>query len=201
MARGVTDEVLAVALKEWQCVWRLVLEGRFALLIRKGGIRERGGAGRFEVEHGAFAAFPAWEHQRPAMLKPAFREGAAPGEEPPEIEIAGWAEAARLWQLTDRDRFDALDALHPWSAPQVDMRFGYKPERPLWLLAVRAYRLPAPKTILNRPAYAGCRSWVPLEPGDAVEIRGSDPAMNDRDFDALLEEVDAVLGAGRDCRP
>jgi hypothetical protein len=54
------------------------------------------------------------------------------------------------------------------------MRFSYKPANPLYLLLVRAYRLKNPVVIANTPAYAGCKSWVPLdEPiktADAVSV-------------------------------
>ena len=42
-------------------------------------------------------------------------------------------------------------------------RFGYRPENPLYLLLVRAYAMPQPIMIENTIAYAGCKSWVPLD--------------------------------------
>ena len=69
---------------------------------------------------------------------------------------------------------DALADEHIWTPPLIDMRFGYKPENPLYLLLVRAYRLHEPTTVANTPAYAGCKSWVPLEQevavGDALPV-------------------------------
>ena len=52
----------------------------------------------------------------------------------------------------------------------IDYRFNYKPENPLYLLLVRAYRLHEPVVIENTPAYAGCKSWVPLD--QAVQTGG-----------------------------
>ena len=43
--------MLDIALKEWAVVCNLLLEGRLAVLLRKGGIAETGGAGVFELEH------------------------------------------------------------------------------------------------------------------------------------------------------
>ncbi|MDX1681823.1 MAG: DUF1802 family protein [Phycisphaeraceae bacterium] len=186
---------LDVALKEWKIVWELVREGRFALLIRKGGIHERGGGG-FEVRHQKFACFPAWEHQRPEMIKSDWRERVVVQSEPEEVTLKAWAEPARIWQLTDRSAFDQLDELHPWTDAQIDMRFNYKPERPLWLMAVRAYDLAEPVTIPNRKAYAGCRSWVDLKPEDAVEVSREQPVMTDQAFKAVTAMVDLALGAG-----
>ncbi|MEO1237669.1 MAG: hypothetical protein AAFX76_12855, partial [Planctomycetota bacterium] len=50
-----------------------------------------------------------------------------------------------LWEVPPpevggREAFDRLDDLHPWLPPQVDMRFGYKPERPLYVVLVQAFR-------------------------------------------------------------
>ena len=185
--------MIDVGLKEWAAVWRLVLEGRFALLLRKGGIHELGGPGRFAPEHERFALFPAWEHQRPERLKPAYRDRVEAGGELAAVDIAGYADAGRIWRLTDRAAFDALDDLHPWTPEQIDMRFGYKPERPLYLMAVRAYRLPAPRRVPNRDSYAGCRSWVPLAAEDAIDPAGAVPAMAEESWRALLERVDRAL--------
>ena len=62
-----------------------------------------------------------------------------------------------------REEIDAIEAEHIWTGPLIDMRFSYKPEKPLYLLIVRAYRLTEPVTIQNTPLYAGCKSWVPLD--------------------------------------
>ena len=63
---------------------------------------------------------------------------------------------------------DALDAEHIWTTPLIDMRFNYKPQNPLYLLLVRAYSLAKPVTVANTPAYAGCKSWVPLD--EAIDV-------------------------------
>ena len=62
---------------------------------------------------------------------------------------------------------------------------------PLYLLIVRAYRLSKPVTLRNTPAYAGCKSWVPLTAG--VEEEGSRPAMEQGKFETITERVEAAL--------
>ncbi|NBC11244.1 MAG: DUF1802 family protein [Planctomycetes bacterium] len=188
--------MLDLALKEWAIVCDLLVEGRCALVLRKGGVHEEGGPGRFKLEHERFALFPAWEHERLDWIKPAFRLREAPIEdEPAQIELRGYAEVGRIWEVPSREAFDALDDLHPWTAEQIDMRFNYKPERPLFLLALRAYQLSEAKVIPNRPSFAGCRSWVPLPPEDAVDETGATPAMSDDRFADVLRRVDAAFGA------
>lgn len=188
--------MLNVALKEWQAVCDLLLEGKLALLLRKGGVHERGGPGVFELEHPRFALFPAWLHQVPNRMKKLYRDRVQRlRQEPPEVTLRSLAHAAHIWQVPSREAFDRLDDLHCWSRPQIDMRFHYKPERPLYLLAVRVYKLAQPKTIPNRPAYAGCKSWVPLEPEDAVDDRDATPVLDDTAFAALIEQVNAAFAS------
>jgi hypothetical protein len=66
------------------------------------------------------------------------------------------------------------------------MRFNYRPENPLYLLFLRAYRLGKSVIIENTPAYAGCKSWVPL--GDAVEIQNAQPVLSDSQYSARVEQ-------------
>lgn len=185
--------MLDTGLKEWAVVCDLLLAGRFCLLLRKGGIHEDRGPGVFTLEYPRFVLFPAWSHQQPDMLKAECRAGVVPGDEPAEITLRGCAVAARIWQVTSREAFDQLDDLHPWSPAQIDMRFNYKPERPLYLLALRAARLREPRTIRNHAQYTGCRSWVPLREGDQVDDAGAMPTMDDATFDSVIARVERTL--------
>ena len=185
-----------VALKEWACVCDLLLAGRFALLLRKGGIHERSGPGVFELEHARFLLFPSWAHQKPEMMKAPFREAAAPGAEPASITFRGMGEAATIWRVPSRAAFEPLDDLHPWSRAYVDMRFNYRPENPLYLVAVRVTKLAEPKTIACRKAFIGCHSWVPLEAGEGAGGVGV-PAMDDAAFDSVVARVDAAFAGAR----
>jgi hypothetical protein len=75
---------------------------------------------------------------------------------------------------------DALDDQHVWAKPLIDMRFNYRPENPLYLLLVRTYRLDQAVPIDNAPAYAGCKSWVPLQ--SAIDTGRSRPVLDDAQF-------------------
>ena len=186
--------MLDTALKEWSIVCDLLLAGELALLLRKGGIHESGGPGVFELEHPRFLLYPSYVHQKPAMLKPAFRDRVELLEtEPDEITFRGLGEAAKIWRVPSREAFDQLDGLHCWSPAQIDMRFDYKPERPLYLMAVRAYRLAQPRTIKNHAEYAGCKSWVALRPGDVVDDRGATPVIAGEEFAAIMKRVDKAF--------
>lgn len=193
--------MIDVALKEWTIVGDLLTEGRCCLLLRKGGIHEEQGPGRFALEHQRFALFPAWEHERLDWIRPAFLpndSAAYEGPEPQEIVFRGYGEVGpgQIWVVPSREAFDQLEDLHPWAAPQVDMRFNYKPDRPLYLLAVRAYRLSEPKVMPNRSHFAGCRSWVPLSEVDQVDPSGARPALEDGAFQAICQRIARTFQAG-----
>ena len=56
----------------------------------------------------------------------------------------------------------ALDHLHAWAPELVAQRFHYRAPG-LYVLRVRAFRLPEPVQVIERPGYAGCKTWVPLD--------------------------------------
>lgn len=196
MTGSYTPPMIAVALKEWARIVDLLVEGRQAMVLRKGGVHEEAGPGRFELAHDRFALFPAWEHQRPEWIKSDWRGEAQAMAEPDTLTLRGLAEVARIWAVPSREAFDTLDDLHGWERPQIDMRFDYKPDRPLYVVALRTYRLPEPATIPNRPRYAGCKSWVDLEAEDAVDEAGATPTMGEAEFGALLARVDRAMTGG-----
>jgi hypothetical protein len=192
------DHTLDIALKEWAIVVELLVSGRCCLLLRKGGIAEWDGPGRFRLDHERFALFPAWEHENLDWIKPAYRLRETPADkQPATLPILGWAEVAGIWQVPSREVFDTLDDLHPWTAEQVDMRFNYKPDRPLYAMVLRAYRFNEPKIIPNRESFAGCRSWVPLPPAleteDAVHTHNSALAMLRDELDSVIKRVASTL--------
>ncbi|MEM8739044.1 MAG: DUF1802 family protein [Planctomycetota bacterium] len=208
--------MLDIALKEWSCVCDLLVEGRVGLLLRKGGVHEDAGPGRFRLGYRRFGLFPAWEHERLEWIKPALRtefgergvggSGKAgqavahtdggPDGDPAEICFRGFAEVAGVWEVPSRAAFDELDDLHPWLPPQIDMRFDYKPDRPLYVVLVRAYRLKKPKTVPNHQAFAGCRSWVPLQGGNRLAMEPAQPAVSEATLSAWQARVTAALGSG-----
>ena len=59
---------MPIAFKEWAVICQALGEGRQALILRKGGIAEEGGA--FRVEHTRFWLFPTYVHQQSTGIKP-----------------------------------------------------------------------------------------------------------------------------------
>ncbi len=178
---------LKIALKEWAVVCSALGAGRQIILLRKGGIYES--SGEFEIEHRRFVFFPTYLHQNAAMLKESEHAALSPvAAEPENIEISLAGEITDILSVTDRAAIDALDTQHIWSPKLIDMRFNYRPENPLYLLLVRAYKLPTRTVIANTPGYAGCKSWVPLEWG--IDVKDSTPVLNDAEY---LDRTSLIL--------
>lgn len=179
-----------MALKEWAAVCRALESGRQIILLRKGGIHES--AGEFELEHNQFLLFPTYIHQKLQMIKPLDRAGVEiKNTEPEAIHISSTAEVTDIRQLKERKQLDQLDREHIWLSPLLDMRWNYRPENPLYLLLLRVYRLAKPVNIPNTPAYAGCKSWVPLDV--PISTAGAAPILSNADYQ---QRRDAVFSAG-----
>jgi hypothetical protein len=162
-------------------------------LLRKGGIYEA--AGEFEIEHRKFLLFPTYVHQKAEMLKATERAKLVPmTREPAKIELSLAATITDILAIRNRASMDALDDQHVWAKPLIDMRFNYRPENPLYLLLVRTYRLGQAISIDNTPAYAGCKSWVPLQ--SALNTGRSRPVLDDGQFasrrEAILDRLVAI---------
>ena len=185
---------LQIALKEWASVCRALETGRQTILLRKGGIYEA--AGEFELENQQFLLFPTYLHQNLNMLKPAAHEGFEPvSAEPSELRISAAGAVTDIVRLASRRQMDAIDDEHVWTPPLIDMRFNYRPENPLYLPLVRTYRLPGATVLQNTPAYAGCKSWVPLD--QPIDLSGSTPALDDLQYERRRTRIlDAIAGAG-----
>jgi hypothetical protein len=177
---------LSVALKEWAAVCSALEHGRQIILLRKGGIYEA--AGEFELENRQFILFPTYLHQKRALVKtpdqPLVHEAAA---EPGEIVLSSAAVVTDILQLKSRRQMDALDAHHIWAPPLLDMRFSYRPENPLYLLLVRAFRLHQPQAIPNTPLFAGCKSWVPFD--QPLPTADALPALDDLRYESERNNI------------
>ena len=182
---------LQTGLKEWATVCHALETGRQVLLLRKGGIYES--AGEFEVENREFLFFPTFLHQNLRMLKPEAHAGFEPhAAEPSHVKLAAAGVVTDIIPLQSRAQMDALDDEHVWTPPLIDMRFNYRPENPLYLLLVRAYRLHQPVAIDNTPAYAGCKSWVPLD--EAVPTGEALPVLDDVKYEFRRKGILERLG-------
>jgi hypothetical protein len=187
--------VVTPAFKEWAVIVRALLEGEQILDVRKGGLREDGR--HFGVQSPRVWLYPTTEHQRPELLKPAYRHtiDLSPGSPVGEpITIPGWADIVGVATLTDPDQLARLDSKLIWTLDYAESRLNWKKRDPLWILVLRVYRLRDPVTVPWNEGYGGCTSWVDLVglPDDPAALP-SEPVLSDTAFKARHKGVVAEL--------
>ena len=188
----------ALAYKEWAVIVHALVEGEQVLDVRKGGLREDGR--HFGLQATRLWLYPTAEHQQPQLLKPAYRHlielaSASPVGEP--IRIDSWADIVGLATLTTPDELAALDSKLIWTFDYAESRLRWKKRDPLWVLALRVYRLHEPVIVPWRAEYGGCTSWVDLQglPDDPAALP-SEPALSDVAFKSRLKSVVGALPGG-----
>lgn len=178
-----------IALKEWASVTAALDAGLQICLLRKGGIVEadRGG---LELRYRRFLLFPTYEHEHTLLLKDAFKQLVAePSDDSHELTL--------LCEVTDVLVTQGYEALHNahaqfvWNDAFLRKRLGYKPNLPLYAILTRAYRLPSPVRIPDRPSYAGCKSWVHLT--EEIDTRKVTPVLDDAEFSARRQVLLSAL--------
>lgn len=190
------DRPLSHGLQEWAVCCRALGEGRITVVVRKGGIHERGG-GLFALEQQRFALMPTYLHQDATRVLPSFADGyfaavqtdPAPGT----IAITCWAEASRIWKVGELARVQALGPELLWSGDELARRFAYRDQPWLYVVALRIHRLPERVAMPDHPSYAGCRSWIPFK--QPLPTSGSTPVLDDATYRDRLAGIDRVLSA------
>lgn len=181
---------LRYALKEWSVTVEALGRGATALVVRKGGIREKA----FAVPKTRFLLLPGYEHQRPELIKPEFREIM---DEIPDLTDAGplrfssFAEVEEAYEISEADDLTALNVHHMWTHEYAESRFKWRPKKPLTVLVLRAYVLAETVELPNREGYGGCKSWIELE--EPVSVEGARPALSDGEFGGLISPSLGVL--------
>lgn len=184
-------EYLQHALKEWAVAVRALERGDTALVVRKGGIREKA----FAVEDERFLFFQGYEHQRPELLKPEYRYLTAEvpdGKDDGPVRFTSFAEVRGAFEVSEPESLEAIDPHHVWTPEYAESRFKWRPKKPLTVLVLRTYLLPEAVVLPYREEYGGCRSWIQLS--EAVSTAGSRPALSDEGFEKLTAPVFEALG-------
>jgi hypothetical protein len=185
-------ESLQHALKEWAVAVRALERGETALVVRKGGIREKA----FAVPRTRFLLLPGYEHQRPELLKLEYcglMEGIPGLADEGPLRISSFAEVEGAYEISEAEELSALDPHHMWTPEYVESRFKWRPKKPLTVLVLRTYLLPETIELPYRDEYGGCKSWIELAEG--VSVKGARAALSDEDFDRLVDPALGVLGS------
>jgi hypothetical protein len=184
-----------IALKEWAVVIDALASGRQLFLLRKGGIAE--GKRGFELLHRRFLLFPTWEHQHREALQPGWRER-FDALEPPDasvVELRYFAQAHDIVRAPDDlEPFLTASADHVWTREFFEKRYEYRPDLPLYVVAVRTFELSEPVRIENDRRYRGCRSWVELY--QDVPTDGARELLSENAFMQAWQGFRPVLQSG-----
>jgi len=184
-----------VAFKEWAIVCDALAKGTQAIIIRKGGIAEAGG--EFRPDHSRFLLYPTQFHEQQQQgIKPEY----APHlERLPEVKPAAgmlrfthFCEVVAVQHMRDLETASQLDRLHIWNEALIRQRFAYRTPG-FFVLLVRVFQLKQEIDAIEKPEYAGCKTWVLLDELDG-EYAG-EPVLNDAEFEAAARQLrDALLG-------
>jgi len=178
------------ALKEWAVAVEALERGETALVIRKGGIREKA----FAVKDSRFLLLPGYEHQRPELLKPEYRELL---KEIPDLTDDGplrftsFAEVRGAYEVSEPESLETVGPYHMWAPEYAESRFKWRPKKPLTVLVLRTYVLPEPVELPYGEAYEGCKSWIELE--EPVSTAGARPALDNEAFERLVSPAPEAL--------
>jgi hypothetical protein len=191
-----TPHTLFHALKEWAVAINALETGKTIMLLRKGGIHEVNG--RFTVAHEKVLLYPTYEHQKPSLLKPEYADGVyqLPSKGQPETEkisckISSWAEITEIFLVNDESKVKALLKFHIWNEHFISDRLRWKPQQPLYILLLRAYKLPKIQEIPHLPEYNGCKSWINL--AQEIDLQGSELAISQTTYNQQVAEIRDVL--------
>lgn len=205
---------LDIAFKEWSIVDCALGAGEQTILIRKGGIHEKHGRFEVEHErfliyptrlhqspdmlkepwrsrfaHSENISGPASSDfikstETPTGLQ-SVKDAVLPAGGQQPITLRHFVTVQDIFVAPPEEHLARWDALHIYAPDLIAARFRYKPDRPLYILLVRAYRLRLPHAILETAAYAGCRSWVRLneevDATDALAVSDEQPFAAERE--------------------
>jgi hypothetical protein len=173
-------------------VCKRLLDGTQAVMLRKGGIDEKG----FWVEANEFLLYPTYFHQMAEKVRPEFAEECAAvlAAAPPEgtLRMSGVARVVEHIEVRNTAGMDALRDLHPYDEEQVAMRLEFRPRKPLVILVVDVRPSLSPVEIPMLSSYGGCVSWVDV--GVASPALG-DPVLDEPTLRAIGDRVRATVGA------
>ena len=183
-------ESLNHALKEWAVAVEALERGETALVVRKGGIREKA----FAVPKTRFLLFKGYEHQNEEQLKPSYQDllhSIPKLKDDGPVIFTSFAEVHAAYEISEAEELEALDPHHIWAHEYAESRLKWRPKKPLTVLLLRTYLLPEPVEFEYQAEYGGCKSWIELS--DNVSATGARPALVDNSFEDLIRPALGVL--------
>lgn len=183
----------ASALKEWASVVEALKSGQQVVLIRKGGLADKGRV--FAVEDTEFFFYPTFLHQQVEYVRPDFigdfEEATRPRVEEGKLLVDSYAVVEESIPVASAEALKRLEGLHIWNDHFIEHRLQWKPESPAWVVLLRVYRLAEPRVLVEQRRYRGCRSWVKLE--EELSTSEATPVLSNAQFAKKAADVRAAL--------
>jgi hypothetical protein len=161
-------------LKEWSNVIDALGAGEQIILIRKGGIADAD----FGVEAERFYLYPTYFHQGESDARPS-------------VTITHWCEVVKTWRVRDLAVLDRLASVVSIPRATLETRYRFRADQALHVIAVRTWRLAAPVEVAFVDAYAGCRSWISIDP--EIDVEASTAVLTDEELASRIAEIDALI--------
>ncbi|MBD2500370.1 DUF1802 family protein [Anabaena azotica] len=175
-------------LKEWAVAINALETGKTIMLLRKGGIHEKNG--RFQVAQEQVLLYPTYEHQQPSLLKAEYANLVQPvpsGWHPETVRIGSWAQITDILPISDEEIVKGLLPFHIWNDNFISDRLKWKPKQPIFILLLRAYKLPQVQEIPYNAEYGGCKSWIDIT--SPIQLQNSQPVLSNSDYRQIVEEI------------
>jgi hypothetical protein len=183
-----------VAFKEWSGVCDALIQGRQTVILRKGGISEGAGPGRFAPEHSAFWLYPTWSHQSQQGLRSIGEAVATTAATPPgpagSIRIQGFVRVGHCGYVIDEDALLALRQFHCLEDETIRKRFHYR-KPGLWVLTARVWRRDPGFSVFPTREHAGCTTWVILD--ESLPTSELAPVLDDPQWADESHRISLIL--------
>ena len=183
----------ATALKEWSSVVEALKTGRQIILLRKGGLADKGKV--FAVEDTEFFLYPSYVHQQVEYVQHDFLEDfqrvTTPSASDGQVRFDCYAVVHQSIAVDSEAALLRLAGQHIWNDDFIRHRLQWKPDHPAWVVLLRAYTLTQPVLAADQKRYHGCRSWFQLE--EALATGHAAPVLSDAAFAAKTTAVQQAL--------
>ena len=171
------------ALKEWAVTVDALGRGEQIVIIRKGGIHKEDK--EFRIIHPEFLLFSTYEHQKNELLKVPYHKRLREIEKAKDsnrfVKFEYWASVTAMFETRDESDLEKISDKHLWTEAYAASRFHWRPSQPLTVALLKVFRLKDPIIIESLPQFAGCKSWVDLQP--AIRLPDMTPVLNEMDYD------------------
>ena len=128
------------ALKECADAVKALERGETALVVRKGGIREKA----FAVPKTRFLFFGGYEHQKVEQLKPLYHDllrSIPQRKDDGPVLFTSFAEVEAAHEISEADELEAPDPFHIWTHDYAERRLKWRPQKPLTVLVLSVHLL------------------------------------------------------------